>query len=135
MDPLIIGFTSSVLGISCGIIAIVAGAITAYKRNKNSTAIRQAIIENHVDAETAKLLLAQDAPKAGNPYTALFWALALIGFGVGYLFNAVTHLVAEDSFGLWIIMAAFTGIGLLVAFFIKLNLDQRKSLKDGHKEE
>lgn len=129
MDPIIVGLTSSVLGIACGIVAVIAGSINEAKRNKNSTLIRQAIIENHVDAETAKQLLKQDARRPKSKYNVLFWALALIGLGVGYIFNAVTHLTSEDSFGAWLIMALFMGIGLFVAFIIKENMESKHPTK------
>ena len=51
------GAIISSMGILCGIVAIITSFLVIYHKKKNERIIRQSIIENHVDAETAKLLV------------------------------------------------------------------------------
>ena len=83
MNGLSVGLISSVLGITCGIIAVITSALLEYNKNKNARMIRQSIIENHVDNEKAKLLVEPDKSKKKSKYESLRMALLLIGMGLG----------------------------------------------------
>lgn len=125
MDVNIIGLATSVLGILTGIIAIICGNIFAVKKNKNEKDIRQA--DNHVDAETARVLVTPEKPKTKNPYTSLRWGLILIGLGLGYILSLAIGIT--DDFAILILLALGIGIGLLASFFISNYLEAKKSNK------
>ncbi len=129
MDPLVIGFTSATLGILCGLTAIIGGIIDGVRKRKNELFIRQSIIENHIDAETAKVLVTADKPKKKNPYASLNWGLMLMGIGLGYLL--ALGLGLENVMSQFILMALGCGVGLFVSFIISHNMDKgRQSLPD-----
>lgn len=127
MDVNIIPIVAIVLGISTGIIAIICGNIFAVKKDKNEKDIRQAIIDNHVDAETARVLVTPEKPKTKNPYTSLRWGLILIGLGIGYILSLAMGIT--DDFAILILLALGIGIGLLASFFISNYLEAKKSNK------
>lgn len=123
MNGLSVGLISSVLGITCGIIAVITSALLEYNKNKNARMIRQSIIENHVDNEKAKLLVEPDKPKRKSKYVSLRMALLLIGMGLGYVCNLLFDIPADDI-GFWIVLSTGVGVGLLVAFFIQMKLEK-----------
>lgn len=128
-DNMIIGLVCSVLGILCGIIAMLAATFDKYKRMKFNNETSKSIIENHTDAEVAKILLAGNvSKKRNNKYFALHCGLALIGMGVGYL---VCDVAGIDHEGFLFIIAAFGGVGLLVAFFIQMHIEKKASALRG----
>lgn len=121
-----IGYISSVLGICCGIIAIISSSIVAYKRDNNQHNIRKKIIDNQIDAETAKLLIDQKPENAGkkNEYGLLHWGTALMGLGLGYLAYALLDI--NDLKALFFLSATGLGLGFFLAFFIRLKLERKK---------
>lgn len=123
MNGLSVGLISSVLGITCGIIAVITSALLEYNKNKNARMIRQSIIENHVDNEKAKLLVEPDKSKKKSKYESLRMALLLIGMGLGYVCNLLFDIPAGDI-GFWIVLSTGVGVGLLVAFFIQMKLEK-----------
>lgn len=114
---------SSVLGIMCGIIAIIGGVIAVNNREKNGRMVRQSIIENHVDPETAKILVKPLDSKKDKRYSPLVWGCVLIGMGLGYV---ATMLLGIEDRGFWIILAVGIGLGLLVAFYIRRCLEKKE---------
>jgi hypothetical protein len=134
MDDYWVAFIAVSLGILCGIIAIIAAAINENKKIGASKSIRQSIIENHTDAETARELLKQDAPKQKNKYLSLQWGCALLGLAVGFVFVEISHLGQHgDSYLL--LLAGFLGVGLLVSFFIKRHLEQKEAERKRQEEQ
>ena len=128
MGPEIIGLASSVLGITCGIVAVVSSSIVKVKKMNNERRIRESIIANNVDPETARQLVTPEEKQKKNPYAALQWGCALLGLALGYLFTLL--LINEDSLPFWIILSAGVGIGLLSSFAIKLNMESKKDVSD-----
>lgn len=127
MDATIIPLTAVVLGILTGIIAIICGTISAIKKGKDERSLRQAIIDNHVDAETARVLVTPEKPKAKSPYTSLRWGLILVGLGLGYLLSLAIGMA--DKPAMLILLALGIGIGLLASFFISNYLEAKKDNK------
>lgn len=121
----LVGLVCGVLGILTGIIAIISGTISAIKKRNSEVRLRESIIENHVDAETAKVLVTPETPKTKSPYKTLRWGLALLGIGGGYLTAWVLKL---DDMGHLIMMLSGCGIGLLMSFFISSQMDKQKEL-------
>lgn len=118
INPAVIG---SFMGILCGIVAIIAGAISAYYKGKNERIIRQSIIESHLDPETAKLLIEPTKPK--SKYNSLTWGCSLVGLGGGY---ALQQLFGTDSDESMIVFLSLgIGLGLLVSFFIRMKLEKK----------
>ncbi|ERK40078.1 hypothetical protein HMPREF9135_0387 [Segatella baroniae F0067] len=135
MGPEIIGLASSVLGITCGIVAVVSSSIVKVKKMNNERRIRESIIANNVDPETARQLVTPEEKQKKNPYAALQWGCALLGLALGYLFTLLLNglfgvNINEDSLPFWIILSAGVGIGLLSSFAIKLNMESKKDVSD-----
>lgn len=126
MDVNIIPLTAIVLGISTGIIAIICGTISSLRRQKDERSLRQAIIDNHVDAETARILVTPEKPKSNNLYSTLNWGLVLIGLGLCCLLSQALGITDDSKF----ILCAFgIGIGLLASFFISNHMEVKKNSK------
>ncbi len=113
----------TVMGIICGIIGIISGAISTIKKRNNELRIRESIIENHVDPETAKILVTPETPKGKSPYTTLRWGLALFGIGIGFVVDRL--LVVEYGLSTFVLMVAGCGLGLLVSFFVSYRLEKK----------
>lgn len=115
------GLVASILGISCGIIAVVMSSIAQMKKNNNNRVIKQAIIEKGLTPEEIKELLKEE-PKKKNKYAALQWGLMLVGLGIGALLYMILGLNSELM--QMTLMAMGMGFGLLTAFFIRLKLEK-----------
>lgn len=124
MEGNLIGLVSSTLGILCGIIGIISGTVSSIKKRNNEMRIRESIIENHIDLETAKILVTPETPKTNSMYTILYRGLALLGIGIGYLFGWLLNL--DKDFAILVFMAAGCGLGLLTSFFVSYHLEQKK---------
>lgn len=133
MNGNIVGLVTSVLGILCGIIAVVCGAVAKIKKRNNEMRIRQSIIENHLDAETAKVLITNDEPKKKSPYATLRWGLALLGIGLGYFAAWILRL--DDGVGQFVFMAGGCGVGLLLSFFISSEIEKENAKADDKTEQ
>ncbi|MCR5078009.1 MAG: hypothetical protein K6A82_08250 [Prevotella sp.] len=131
MDETVIGLAAVILSLSCGLLAIGGLVIVFYSRNKNERMVKQAIVENHVDAETARLLVTrfEDEQWKSDPYKNLRAACALLGMGVGYALTWLLHLQPHDGVGFWIVIAVGLGLGLLISFFMETYLDRKKAEK------
>lgn len=116
------------MGILCGIVAIVSTFLVIYHKKRNERIVRQSIIENHVDAETAKLLI-EPTKNKDSKYSSLMWGCSLIGLGLGWGTDLLLDL-SEKSLGYYIVLAVGVGIGLLVYFIIKSKLEARQQIKE-----
>ena len=124
------GLVAVVCSLGIPIIVIIMVYIRKMKRDRQQKEVRQLIIENHTDAETAKLLI--DEPKkvkeprklgAVNLDT-LRTACILLGLGLGALVNWALEpfgFGAKDI-NFWIILAFGIGIGLLCSFLVEMRL-------------
>ena len=118
-----VGAISSALGITCGIVAVICATVAKAKRDKEDSKIRQAIIDNHTDAETAKVLVRGDEKKEKNVFSTLRWGLVLMLGGIGYLLGAQLF----SSSMTWVFCAIGVGLALLIAFLIEYKLGGKKT--------
>lgn len=140
------GLVAVVLIFGLPVIGVVMAVVAKMHKNKQQRDLRQLIIENHTDAETAKVLI--DEPKkqprklgAINMDT-LRGACVLLGLGLGALINWLCEQFGQpvSTIYFWLILAFGIGIGLLVSFLVEMRLykkygndkpaDQTKSEED-----
>lgn len=118
LGPLEVGAISSALGITCGIVAVICGTVAKTRKDKEDSRIRQSIIDNHIDPETAKLLVRDEGKKPGNKFITLRWGLVLLFGGIGYFLG---KSITSNSFG-WVFCGIGVGIALLISFLVEYKL-------------
>ena len=127
-----------ILSLSIPIVAIIMVFMTVMNKKKHDKEVRQLIIENHTDAETAKLLI--DEPKKNKkPGTidlgTLRTACMLLGVGLGAGINWLAD-ISTKSIYFWLIVAFGVGIGMLCSFLVELRLAKKQHpTEDNWKEE
>ena len=121
----------SVMGILAGIVSIIGWIITDVNEKKNERMIRDSIVQNKTDPETAKIILAGSEKKAKkeNPYVMLQAGLTLLGLALGYLLTVLLG-IKQSNFGFWIMLIAGMGVGMILTFCIKLKLEEKKREKN-----
>lgn len=127
-----------ILSLSIPIVAIIMVFVTVMNKKKHDKEVRQLIIENHTDAETAKVLI-DEPKKAKKPGTidlgTLRTACILLGVGLG---AAINWLAGINTGGIyfWLIIAFGVGIGMLCSFLVELRLAKKqKPTEDSWKED
>ena len=124
------GLLAIVLSLSIPIVAIVMVFITSIKKKNRDTELRLALIKQGTDAETAKLLIEQQAEKH-DKYSSLRWACVLIGMGLGTLIDALLGIPPKHNIYFWLIIAAGMGIGLLISFIVEYKLTKKEQQEQG----
>lgn len=119
-----------VLSLSIPIVAIVMVFTTSIKKKNRDTELRLALIQQGTDAETAKLLIEQQAEKH-DKYSSLRWACILIGMGLGALIDALLGIPPKHNIYFWLIIAAGMGIGLLISFIVEYKLTKKEQQEQG----
>lgn len=122
------------------VIAVVMAFIKKMKKNQQEKEIRQLIIENKTDPETAKLLI--EEPKKAEPRKpgtidlgTLRTACMLLGVGLGTLINWLANIATKNIY-FWLIIAFGVGIGMLCSFLVELRLAKKqKPTEDSWKED
>lgn len=114
-----------VLSLSIPIVAIVMVFITSIKKKNRDTELRLALIQQGTDADTAKLLIEEQAEKH-DKYSSLRWACILIGIGLGTLVDALLGLAPKHNIYFWLIIAAGMGFGLLTSFIVEYKLTKKE---------
>ena len=116
-----------ILSLSIPIVAIIMVFMTVMNKKKHDKEVRQLIIENHTDAETAKLLI-DEPKKAAQPRKpgtidlgTLRTACMLLGVGLGAGIDWLAD-VSTKSIYFWLIVAFGVGIGMLCSFLVELRL-------------
>jgi len=132
MDPIFdfkefIGLVAVVLSLGVPMVAIVMAFIAKMKKNQQEKELRQLIIENKTDAETAKLLI-DEPKKAAQPRKpgtidlgTLRTACILLGAGLGALINWLCGLKVGDLY-FWFLVAFGIGVGMLCSFLVEMRL-------------
>lgn len=120
-----VGLVAVILIFSLPIIAVLMTFISSMNKKKRDKEIRQLIIENHTDAETAKLLIDEPVkqPRQMGPFNLenLRAACILLGLGFGALIDWIS-CIETMSIYFWLIIASGIGIGLLCSFLIEMHL-------------
>ena len=110
------------------VIAVVMVFWSSMHKKTKDKEIRQLIIENHTDAETAKLLI-DEPKKAKKPGTIdlgnLRFACMLLGVGLGAGIDWLAD-VSTKSIYFWLIVAFGVGIGMLCSFLVELRLAKKQ---------
>lgn len=122
------------LSLAIPIVAIIMVFVTAMHKKKQDKEVRQLIIENHTDPETARLLIDEPKkqPRKMGPVNldTLRAACVLLGIGLGACIDLLAG-VETKSIYFWLIIACGIGIGLLCSFLVEMHLYK----KYGRKEE
>lgn len=122
-----------ILSLAIPIVAIIMVFVTVMNKKKQDKEIRQLIIENHTDPETAKLLI--DEPKKQPRKMGLFnlenlrAACILLGIGLGACIDWLAG-TATMSIYFWLIIACGIGIGLLCSFLVEMHLYKKYGNKE-----
>ncbi len=119
------------------VIAVVMAFWSSMHKKTKDKEIRQLIIENHTDAETAKLLI-DEPKKAKKPGTidlgTLRTACILLGVGLGTLINWLANIATKNIY-FWLIIAFGVGIGMLCSFLVELRLAKKQKSADSLADE
>ena len=126
------GLVAIILSLGLPIVAVVMVFASAMHKKTKDKEIRQLIIENHTDAETAKLLIddPKKQPREAGPFNlgTLRAACILLGLGVGVLIDWLA-VVETKSIYFWLIIAVGIGIGLLCSFLVEMHLYKKYGKK------
>jgi len=126
------GLLAVVLSLGIPTIVVIMVFLRKMRRDRQQKEIRQLIIENKTDAETAKLLI--DEPKKEKEplkfgpvnLENLRAACILLGIGLGALINWVVDKICfpeeVDTIYFWLIIAFGIGIGLLCSVLVEMHL-------------
>ena len=120
------------------VIAVVMVFLSSMHKKTKDKEIRQLIIENHTDAETAKLLIDEPKkqPRKMGPFNldTLRAACVLLGIGLGACIDWLAG-TATMSIYFWLIIACGIGIGLLCSFLVEMHLYKKYGNKENEKSE
>ena len=117
-----------ILSLGLPIVVIIMVFLKKMKKNQQEKEIRQLIIENKTDPETAKLLIDEPkkAPKPGTIDVGnLRFACMLLGVGLGAGIDWLAD-VSTKSIYFWLIVAFGVGIGMLCSFLVELRLVKKQ---------
>ena len=125
------------LSLAIPIVAIIMVFVTAMHKKKQDKEVRQLIIENHTDPETAKLLIDEPKkqPQKKRPFNLenLRAACILLGIGLGACIDWLAG-VETKSIYFWLIIAFGIGIGLLCSFLVEMRLYKKYGKKEESNE-
>ena len=120
------------------IVVVIMVFLKKMKKDQQQKEIRQLIIENKTDPETAKLLIDEPkkAPKPGTIDVGnLRFACMLLGIGLGAAIDWLAD-ISTKSIYFWLIVAFGVGIGMLCSFLVELRLAKKQHpTEDNWKEE
>ena len=115
------------------VIAVVMVFLSFMHKKTKDKEIRQLIIENHTDPETAKLLIDEPKkqPRKMGPFNldTLRAACVLLGIGLGACIDWLAG-TATMSIYFWLIIACGIGIGLLCSFLVEMHLYKKYGNKE-----
>ena len=127
-----------ILSLGLPIIVVVMVLIAKMNKEKQQKELRQLIIENKTDPETAKLLI-DEPKKAKKPGTIdlgnLRFACMLLGVGLGAGINWLAGINTHNIY-FWLIVAFGIGIGMLCSFLVELRIAKKQyPTEDNWKDE
>lgn len=122
------GLVAIVCSLGIPVVVIICVYLRKMRRDKQQKEIRQLIIENKTDPETAKLLI--EEPKKQKRQLgpvnleSLRTACILLGLGLGAFINWFLKGVGlnVETVYFWLIIAFGIGIGLLCSFLVEMHL-------------
>lgn len=127
-----------ILSLGLPIVVVVMVLIAKMNKEKQQKELRQLIIENKTDPETAKLLI-DEPKKAKKPGTIdlgnLRFACMLLGVGLGTGINWLAGINTHNIY-FWLIVAFGIGIGMLCSFLVELRIAKKQyPTEDNWKDE
>ena len=126
------GLVAIILIFGLPVIAVLMAFISSMVKKKRDKEIRQLIIENHTDAETAKLLIDEPKkqPRKMGPFDlgTLRAACILLGIGLGALIDWLACIETGNLY-FWLIIAFGIGIGMLCSFLVEMHLFKKYGSK------
>ena len=143
MDPVFdmkefIGLVAVILSLGLPIVVIVMVFLKKMKKDQQQKEIRQLIIENKTDPETAKLLIDEPkkAPKPGTIDVGnLRFACMMLGIGLGAGINLLADISTKNIY-FWLIIAFGVGIGMVCSFLVEMHLAKKQyPTEDNWKDE
>lgn len=111
------------------IIAIIFAALGDIRKKRHDAEVRIALIQNGVDAETAKVLLANQEDSKSKKFQSLRTGCAFLGAGLGAATVAIAG-IQQGSIYFWLVIAAGVGVGLVTAFIIEYMLTRKEKKND-----
>ena len=127
-----------ILSLGLPIVVVVMVFIAKMNKEKQQKELRQLIIENKTDPETAKLLI-DEPKKAKKPGTIdlgnLRFACMLLGVGLGAGINWLAGISTHNIY-FWLVVAFGIGIGMLCSFLVELRIAKKQyPTEDNWKDE
>ena len=142
MDSLT-GLVAIICSLGIPVVIIICVFLRKMRRDKQQKEIRQLIIENKTDPETAKLLI-EEPKKAKNVrqlgpvnLESLRTACILLGLGLGAFINWVLKdagLHVETVY-FWLIIAFGIGVGMLASFLVEMHLYKKQQAEHADEKE
>lgn len=132
------GMVAIILSLGIPTTVVIMVFLRKMKRDKQEKEIRQLIIENKTDAETARLLIDEPKktkePRKLGPVNVdtLRTACILLGMGLGALLSwGIERILSPeeslDTIYFWILIAFGIGIGMLCSFLVEMHLYKKYS--------
>lgn len=117
------GLVAIILSLGIPLAAIICTVIAKIKKRIADVELRKAIVENNVDAETAKVIISEQTPaeKQSRKFGNLTVGLTFIGAALGTLIPLLCGLPLNDAIGGFTLcgfIALGIGVALLAAFLI-----------------
>ena len=127
-----------ILSLGLPIVVVVMVLIAKMNKEKQQKELRQLIIENKTDPETAKLLI-DEPKKAKKPGTidlgTLRTSCMLLGVGLGAGIDWLANIATKNIY-FWLIIAFGVGIGMLCSFLVEMHLAKKQHpTEDNWKDE
>lgn len=121
-EDVLIPIVAIICSIGLPLIAVILAYTKRMKKDKAEKQLRQSIIENKVDIETAKILI-EEPKKNNNPglyfINTLRRGAILLGLGLGTLVDWLASVPAGSIY-FWLNIATGIGVGFLCSFFVEL---------------
>ena len=114
------GVLAVTLSLLIPIVAIICGVIASINKKKRETELRKALIENHTDPESIKLLVEEQEEKP-NKFIMLRWGCILLGAGLGAAISGWADTDAKDLY-FWLPIVAGMGLGMLISFIVETKM-------------
>ncbi len=122
------GVLAVTLSLLIPIVGIICGVIASINKKKRETELRKALIENHTDPESIKLLVEEQEEKT-NKFIMLRWGCILLGAGLGAAISGWAGTDADNLY-FWLPIIAGMGLGMLISFIVETKMTKNEKNQD-----
>ena len=122
------GVLAVTLSLLIPIVGIICGVIASINKKKRETELRKALIENHTDPESIKLLVEEQEEKT-NKFIMLRWGCILLGAGLGAIISGWAGTDPENLY-FWLPIVAGMGLGMLISFDVETKITKDEKNQD-----